>query len=167
MDKQHILSEIKRTAAENGGNALGRKRFTQETGINEYNTGMYWDNWSSAVKEAGFEPNTFFRNHSHEKLMDKLIELIRDHGQFPTRLQFIRKHRRDPSFPDASSFSKKIGGNAQMASKILAYCQNRTGFDDVVKICSVLSVDAKPEIDETAQDSNRGGGFCKQLNARS
>ncbi len=35
MDKAHIIAEIKRTAAANGGMALGRERFFHETGIKQ------------------------------------------------------------------------------------------------------------------------------------
>ncbi|GEM_PF-1787968 len=33
MDRQHIIDEIRRTAAANDGIALGWRRFTEETGI--------------------------------------------------------------------------------------------------------------------------------------
>lgn len=36
MNKEAILAEIGRTAAENGGKALGRKRFVKVTGIKPY-----------------------------------------------------------------------------------------------------------------------------------
>jgi len=37
MDKAFILSEIKRTAAENGGKPLGRDAFRRkEAGVNDY-----------------------------------------------------------------------------------------------------------------------------------
>jgi hypothetical protein len=58
MDKQHILSEIKRTAAANGGVPLGRERFFRETGIKYHEwIGKIWARWGDALREAGFEPN--------------------------------------------------------------------------------------------------------------
>ena len=58
MKKDHILSEIKRTAEENGGIPLGRSRFEAETGINQSDWfGKLWSKWSDAVKEAGYTPN--------------------------------------------------------------------------------------------------------------
>jgi len=35
MNKRHILDEIKRTAAANGGVPLGISRFSQETGLKD------------------------------------------------------------------------------------------------------------------------------------
>src|SRR5258707_352259 len=43
MDKAHILREIKRTAQENGGIALGSDRFESETGIRNSDwLGKFW-----------------------------------------------------------------------------------------------------------------------------
>jgi hypothetical protein len=36
MTREFILKEIKRTAEANGGQALGHRRFFEETGIKEY-----------------------------------------------------------------------------------------------------------------------------------
>lgn len=58
MNKQHILDEIKGTALENGGKALGRDRFERVTGISQSDWyGRYWARWGDAVREAGLEAN--------------------------------------------------------------------------------------------------------------
>src|SRR5437870_8246261 len=55
MTREAILSEIRRTAQENGGVALGKKRFLVATGIAESDwSGCYWTRCSDAVAEAGF-----------------------------------------------------------------------------------------------------------------
>jgi hypothetical protein len=54
MDKQHILEEIRRTAAANNGEPLGVARFFQETGIKETDwRGKFWVRWGEALREAG------------------------------------------------------------------------------------------------------------------
>jgi hypothetical protein len=53
VDKQHIIDEIKRTAAANGGIALGLARFEAETGIATRDWhGKHWATWSDAIVEA-------------------------------------------------------------------------------------------------------------------
>jgi hypothetical protein len=59
VNKQHILDEIKRTAAANGKLPLGKAKFLRETGIKESDWGgIYWARWGDALREAGFEPNS-------------------------------------------------------------------------------------------------------------
>lgn len=54
MDKEGIIAEIRRTAAENGGAPLGQERFERETGISVgVWRGRYWLRWSQALEEAG------------------------------------------------------------------------------------------------------------------
>ena len=157
MDKAFIISEIKGTATKNGGKALGSDRFTKETGIKTYTWQLYWDNWSSALKEAGFEPNNFGEVYTSDELVEKLIELIREIGQFPINTQILRKTRHAPPYPHATTFREKLGSKAQMAAKVIAYCQNRTGFDDVVKICLPLVSEEKPKVEEESQDTGKAG----------
>ena len=55
MNKEQILSEIRRTAKANGGVALGWRRFAEETGIRYYDWyGKFWTQWDDAAGEAGF-----------------------------------------------------------------------------------------------------------------
>jgi hypothetical protein len=54
MTKEHILSEIRRTAAENGGAPLGVDRFLGETGIKESDwRGKFWVRWNGGCKRSG------------------------------------------------------------------------------------------------------------------
>jgi hypothetical protein len=75
MTKEHILSEIRRTAAANGDVPLGvHHRFFAETGIKESDwRGKFWVRWSDAVKEAGFQPNELTAARTNEDLLDHLV----------------------------------------------------------------------------------------------
>jgi hypothetical protein len=73
MTKAHILSEIRRTAALNGGKPVGRLRFTAETGIRESDwRGIHWVRWNEALGEAGFQPNQLTTGLSDEEKLDLL-----------------------------------------------------------------------------------------------
>jgi hypothetical protein len=55
MTKHEILSEIRRTAADNGGVPLGIRTFGRQTGIRHTDWfGIHWRSWGDAVREAGF-----------------------------------------------------------------------------------------------------------------
>ena len=72
MDRQHILDEIKRTAAENGGVPLGRSRFLQAIGIKPSDwEGRHWVRWGDAVTEAGFSPNRLTTTYGETELIDR------------------------------------------------------------------------------------------------
>jgi hypothetical protein len=49
MNKQHILTEIKRTAASNGGVPLGVSKFSKETGIKD-------SDWRGKIWQDGVTP---------------------------------------------------------------------------------------------------------------
>ena len=51
--KEHIITEIQRTAAENDGVALGQERFHRETGISPGSwRGKYWLTWIGALEDS-------------------------------------------------------------------------------------------------------------------
>jgi tetrahydromethanopterin S-methyltransferase subunit G len=81
MDKDHIIREIQRTAKANGGVAIGRKRFEQETGIGYYDWyGRHWTRWEDAVREAGVEPSRMNEASDKEFLPEHLALLKRRVG---------------------------------------------------------------------------------------
>ena len=84
VNKQHIIDEIKRTAEENGGVALGQQRFLGETGIRQSDwLGRYWTKWSDAIREAGHTPNALRGSFDDDWLLQKLASLVRELGRFP------------------------------------------------------------------------------------
>jgi hypothetical protein len=88
MNKAFILDEIRKTAAENGGKALGVAAFRTETGIkaSDWN-GVYWVRWSDALVEAGFAPNQFSVAIEKEELARLYSELAKDLGHLPVEAE--------------------------------------------------------------------------------
>jgi hypothetical protein len=143
MTKQHILSEIKRTANKNGGVPLGRDRFFQETGIKYYNWyGIYWSRWSEALKEAGFTPNTMQAAYPEEELIEKYVSFVRELGHVPIVGELKLKRRREPSFPTDKVFFSRFKTKNGIVAKARAYCQVHPGFEDILPLLKEKPVDA-------------------------
>lgn len=54
------------------------------------------------------------------------------------------KARQDPEFPSHNTFAK-FGGKAQLAARLVAFCEECEGYEDVVAICAPLSLSSAPE----------------------
>ena len=143
ITREHILDEIKRTAAENGGMPLGRERFVKEIGIKVYDIGRYWARWSDAQREAGFNPNEMQAAYSNDFLLEKLVAFMRELGRFPTAPELRLKNYNDPSFPSLGTY-EKFGRRPQLAEKIIEYCRDRDGYDDIVSLCAQVKGKEKP-----------------------
>lgn len=135
VNKQHILEEIRRTAAENDGTPLGWRKFRSETGIRETDwLGRHWPRWSEALREAGFSPNQLTSAYEEAELLERYISVIRKLGRLPATADLRMETRTDRTFPSDKTFSR-LGSKAEIVSKILAYCDSREGFDDVIALC--------------------------------
>lgn len=161
IDKQHILEEIKRTAHENNGAPLGMARFFQETGIKTTDWhGKFWARWGDAIREAGLEPNQLKKAFDDTELIGKLISFIRELGRFPVRGEFKLKSQSDKDFPSHSVFARR-GSKQQLAKKLLAYCDQRKGYEDVVTLCIPIAANPmSPAADDVEPDTNEAAiGF--------
>lgn len=148
MNKQHILSEIKRTATGNGGVPLGVSRFSQETGIKDSEwRGKIWARWGDAIREAGFKPNQLRAAYSEDLLIERFIGLARELGRFPVATEVKMKARSDGSFPWHNTF-RRFGSKQQFAAKILDYCKSRAGYDDVIALCAPIATPLQEARDE-------------------
>ena len=159
MDKQHILDEIRRTAEQNGGVALGRARFLQETGIREIDwKGKYWINWSDAVAEAGVKPNVLNPAFDDEKLLRHAAELTREVGHFPQWAEFVFKRNNDKSFPSDKTF-RRFGKKAKFALAVWEWCQGKDDWADVVALCEPLMKAAESPVQESAVNDDQMPGY--------
>lgn len=134
MDKVHIIREIQRTAAANGGVPLGVERFEQETGIKISDwKSKIWIRWGDALRDAGFAPNQLNTAVAEEVFVKKFIELTRELGHVPVEAEVNYKAKHN-DFPWWSTFQRRFGGKPQLATKILDYCKSRTGYEDIVTL---------------------------------
>ena len=144
ITKTQILNEIKRTAEANGGQPLGRQRFYAETGIKEHDwSGKYWVRWGEAVQEAGYSPNQLQSAYSDQFLLEKLAALVQELGHFPVNAEFRLSTRQDPQFPSYNTFAR-FGNKAQLVVRLVAFCKEREGYEDVVDICAPLYSSVDP-----------------------
>lgn len=152
MTKEHVLAEIRRTAAENGNAPLGRLAFLTETGIKESEwRGKYWARWSEAVREAGFEPNTKQEPYATDHLLERLIELTRELGRFPVYSEIRLKSNRDSTFPTDRTFAR-LGTKQDLVAHVVRYCQSHPGCEDILQICAQI-----PTSSASAEQPDTGG----------
>ena len=156
MNRLHILDEIKRTAAQNGGAPLGWRKFRNETGIGDYDWQKYWPRWSDAQREAGFAPNVKNIAYGNDILIEKFIGLMREVQEFPSKGHLRVKGHSDPKFPNEKTL-RRLGNKSQLAAKIVAYCQKREGYDDVVQLCAVLPVETEQPSDDYIPEAEEIG----------
>jgi hypothetical protein len=138
--KEHILREIRRLAEANDGTPLGKERFETLTGITEgLWRGRYWARWSDAVREAGFEPNTWQReSHDDDTLIRIIALLVRDFGYFPTTSDLKLRRQTDRAVPDPTVISRRFGTKPQQIAKVLAFADADPDFADIAAICGPL-----------------------------
>ena len=143
MDKEHILTEIRRTAEANDGIPLGIDRFREETGIRvEDWYGIHWKKWTDAQVEAGFTPNRFGNEpFSPEHLLRKLCAYIVELGAFPTKPELKLKRFKDASFPNKTTLERRLGNKRTMLQRALEYARANAEFSAVEAACELALED--------------------------
>ena len=143
MTKEHILSEIRRTAAKNHGTPLGGDRFLTETGIKESDWyGKHWVRWGDALKEAGFQPNRWTMARADEDLLSHLAVLVKELGHFPVGGEIRMKARSTPGFPDPKTLFNHFGGKKALAARLREYFMDK-GEDELAALCAAVAKSAK------------------------
>ncbi|MEW6058919.1 MAG: GIY-YIG nuclease family protein [Actinomycetota bacterium] len=161
--REHILAEIRRTAEENGGKPLGRKRFAAHTGISQGDVFRYWARFGDAVREAGFEPNLLQGPRDQQEVLSRLADVTRTLGRMPTWQELALRRREDPSFPSRGVF-ERLGSKRDLASKIAEWCRSQSDSGDVLELVQpLLQEQEEPEEDESAARAEEAFGFVYLL----
>jgi Meiotically up-regulated gene 113 len=137
MERADIIAAIRRTAEQNGGKPLGRVLFERATGIAERDWLPYWSRFGDVQRDAGFEPNRLLAAYDDTYLFQKIIELTRELGKYPTSNERRTKALNDPTFPSFKVFDR-LGNRAQFISKLAAYCADKPEHADMVALLEPL-----------------------------
>lgn len=140
VSKEHILREIRRLAAEDGGRPVGVKRFATVTGIGQWAwMGRYWARWSDAVREAGLQPGEWnTQGHPDADLLRILAGLTREYGRIPTGAELQMRRSDHPEQPSGDTFRRRLGEKAVLHDKLLAFADAEPEFSDVAEILSSI-----------------------------
>jgi hypothetical protein len=134
MDKNYIISEIKRAASENGGIALGWRKFQKISGIKEYAwKGKYWRTWGDALKEAGLVENAFGKSHDTGFLIDCLAKLTQHNAKFPSAVDLRLARNNDEAFPSEKSF-RKLGGQTARIELVRAFASEHKKYSNILSL---------------------------------
>jgi hypothetical protein len=156
MTKQHILDEIKRTAKGNDGLPLGWRKFRSETGIKESDwCGKYWVRWSEAIEEAGYSANQFAVGYNEEFLLKSFVTLIKELRHFPVKAEMRMKRLNDDGFPSENAF-RQFGNKNELAERIIKFCSEHGGYDDVITMCEPLCCSESPTEDVSKDEFEIG-----------
>jgi hypothetical protein len=134
MTKKHILDEIKRTAAANGGEALGLRRFETETGIRLTDWSKFWARWADAIREAGLTPKEFSAAYDNATLLECFAKLTREMGRLPAWSDLKLKTYNDPSFPSEKVF-RRFKKKEELVRQLVEHCRAKGGWEDVIALC--------------------------------
>lgn len=161
MDKEHILNEIRRTAAANGGVPLGRKRFFDETGIKESDwLGRYWPRWSVVIEEAGFTPLQLQGKNDRIASLQKVVDLTRRMVRFPTVPEMRLERLSDQQFPNTSSLMRVgTGTKSGLLEELVEFCSSREDCKDVVTILTATSAPLRSTKPDQESDNKVQFGY--------
>ena len=130
--RESIISEIKRLAALNGGQAPGKLAFVSATGITETKwRGKYWARWGDALIEAGFEPNAWVGKSDSNAILDGLIAACRHHGRLPTNSEVSMLRRSNPAIPAPRTIDNIFDGRAELIAALKEHVVNKPEYADV------------------------------------
>ena len=155
MTKDHILEEIKRTAAVNGGIPLGWRRFSRETGttledLHQNSLARYGD----ACVQAGFAANKLTKPRDDAELLEKYATLCMELGHLPGSGDLRVRAHTDKSFPHDKTLRRAFGLHLELVRKLLAYCEANPSYAGVVGLCKAF-VASNPY---DSEDSAAAGG---------
>lgn len=159
IDKQTIISEIKRVAEAKEGIAPGKGKFEQETGIKASEwEGRYWTKWSDALVEAGFSPNQFGATpYEKELVLLKLAGLTREFGHYPNKNEIRMRKRKDSSIPGDVTIRRIFGNKHYVVKDLLSFAKAKPEWSDLIEVLENEVSNVKSEIERDTPETSKSG----------
>ncbi len=150
MEKHAILTEIKRTRRSKWRSAARRARFSQDKRDEGLQTGEGRTGSVAAMQFAtpDFSSNKLQAAYNEELLIEKFIGLARDLGHFPVATEVKMKAGAITAFPWHKLTFARFGSKQQFAARILNFCKDRAGYDDIVALCATIAVPTGHQLSE-------------------
>ena len=138
MNREKIVSEMRRIASENDGSAPGQELFEKTTGVSPGQwRGKFWLRWSDAVSEAGLIPGQMQKAHSAELLLKSLAALTHKYGHFPTSAELRMARTEDESFPSHGSF-ERLGNKSERVAQLRRFASQHELYADILGFLPVV-----------------------------
>lgn len=133
--RDQILTEIRRLAEANGGQAPGVRAFETATGITEGTwRGKYWARWSDALAEAGYGANRFQGRSEADYILASFIQAARHYKRLPTFMEIRMYKRQREDFPSSKTMQTYFGSKDKLLSNLRTWLEGKTGYDDIVQM---------------------------------
>ena len=98
----------------------------------------YWPRCGEMQREAGFEPNGLSVAYEHGFLYEKLVEVIREIGRFPSQRDLLHRMYSTEDFPSPTAF-RRLGNRARMIHGLHGYCAAKPEHRDIRDLLSTLA----------------------------
>ena len=136
MDKRNILEEIRRTTEDNHGEPLGVARFlSRPVSGKRTGTASFGRGEATPCERPDMSQSNSTRQSTTGRLSRNLFPSCANWGDFQVRGELKIKAHTDKQFPTHNVFAR-LGSKQQLAKKILSYCTERTGYDDMAGLCA-------------------------------
>ena len=100
----------------------------------------------------GYSPNQKQEAYDENELIELFIALIRELGRYPTRADMKFKAAQD-GFPSDTTI-RRHGNKAGFAAKIVGYCHECDGYEDVLELAEPVARTANKEDNTTDLDDD-------------
>ena len=141
FSKEDVLAEIRSYLHKRPYERLTRNQFISESGMTRADIDRYWDNWSSALEDAGADFGRYCVRIPPEELLTDWGKVARELGQMPTKNQYTRHGKYSKN-----TFTRNFGPWAAVPYAFRSYAIDKEEWLDVLELL--------PESKEHVQSSN-------------